>query len=82
MMDSLTENMREQITLADDVRRLCGAVREGERRAGVGTGAVDGSLVKERNESVKGNDRVHVSKWNAIRKCSYAFCPSATGHRI
>ena len=23
-----------------------------------------------------------VSKWNAIRKCSYAICPTATGHRI
>ena len=48
MMDSLTENMRKKITLADDVRRLCGAVRKGEIRAGVGTGAVDGSLGKER----------------------------------
>ena len=25
---------------------------------------------------------LHVSKWNAIRKCSYAICPAATGHRI
>ena len=25
---------------------------------------------------------LHVSKWNAIRKCSYAICPTATGHRI
>ena len=33
----------------------------GERRAGVGTGAVEGSLGEERNESVKGKDRVHVS---------------------
>ena len=24
----------------------------------------------------------YVSKWNAIRKCSYAICPAATGHRI
>ena len=33
-------------------------MRKGERRAGVGTGAVEGSLGKERNESVKGKDRV------------------------
>ena len=25
---------------------------------------------------------LHVSKWNAIRKCSYAMCPAVTGHRI
>ena len=25
---------------------------------------------------------LHVYKWNAIRKCSYAICPAATGHRI
>ena len=25
---------------------------------------------------------LHVSKWNAIRKCSYAICPAVTGHRI
>ena len=25
---------------------------------------------------------LHVSKWNAIRKCSYAICPAATGYRI
>ena len=29
---------------------------EGERRAGVGTGAVEGSLGEERNESVKSKD--------------------------
>ena len=57
-------------------------MRKGERRAGVGTGAVEGSLVKERNESVKGKDRVGVSKWIAIMKCSYAICPAATCHRI
>ena len=57
-------------------------MRKGERRAGVGTGAVEGSLEKERNESIKGKDRVHVSKWNAIRKCSYVICPADTGHRI
>ena len=37
MMDSLTE----KCTLADAVRRLCGAVRKGEIRHGVGTGAVE-----------------------------------------
>ena len=40
-----------------------------ERRTGVRTGAVAGSLGKERNESVEGKYRVHVPKWNAIRKC-------------
>ena len=35
-------------------------MRKEERRAGVGTGAVDGSLGKERNESVWGKDRVHL----------------------
>ena len=40
MMDSLTENS-EKRTLADDVRRRCGALCKGERRAGVGTGAVE-----------------------------------------
>ena len=25
---------------------------------------------------------LQVSKWNDIRKCSYAICPAATGHRI
>ena len=57
-------------------------MRKRERRAGVGTGAVEGSHGEERNESVDGKDRVHVSKWNSIRKCSYAFCLAATGHRI
>ena len=37
-------------------------MRKGERRAGVATGAVEGSLGEERNESVEGKDRVHVSK--------------------
>ena len=41
---------------------------KGERRAGVGTGAVEGSLGEEREESVKSKDIVHVSEWNAIRK--------------
>ena len=34
---------------------------KGERRVGVGTGAVDGSLGEERNASVKSKDGVHVS---------------------
>ena len=41
-------------------------------RAGVGTGAVEGGLGEERNESVKSKDRVgpiHVPEWNAVRKC-------------
>ena len=57
-------------------------MRKGERRTGVGSGAVDGSLAEERNESVEGKDRVHVSEWNAISNCSYAICLAATGHRI
>ena len=44
-------------------------MRKGERRAGVGTGAVEGSLGEEGNESVNSKDRVPVSEWNAIRKC-------------
>ena len=36
---------------------------KGERRAGVGTGAVEGSLGEERNESVKSKARVHVSEY-------------------
>ena len=48
--------------MADDVRGRCGTVRKGEIRAGVGIG-------EERSESVKSKDRVHVSEWNAIRKC-------------
>ena len=35
-------------------------MRKGERRAGVGTGAVEGSLGEERNESVKSKDRVYM----------------------
>ena len=53
-------------------------MRKGQRRAGVETGAEEGSLGEERNESVEGKDRVHVPKWNSIRKCSYAICPAAT----
>ena len=41
---------------------------KGERRAGVGTGALEGSLGEERNESVKSKDRVHASEWNAMGK--------------
>ena len=44
-------------------------VRKGERRTGVGTGAVEGSLGEKRNESVNSKDRAHVSEWNAIRTC-------------
>ena len=44
-------------------------MRKGEIRAGVGTGAVEGSLGEESNENVKDTDRVHVAEWNAIRKC-------------
>ena len=35
------------------------------------TGAVEGSLEEEMNESVKSKNRVglHVYEWNAIRKC-------------
>ena len=44
-------------------------MRKGEIRAGVGTGVVEGSLGEERSERVKSKDRVHVSEWNAIRKC-------------
>ena len=47
-------------------KNCIGACETRERRAGVGTGAVEGSLGKERNESVEGKDRVHVPKWNAI----------------
>ena len=65
MMDSLTENIRKeapwQMMFADDVVLWA-------RRAGVGTGAVDGSLGEERNKSVKSKDRVYVSEWNDIRK--------------
>ena len=44
-------------------------MRKGEKRAGVGSGAVKGSLGEEMDESVKSKDRVHVSERNAIRKC-------------
>ena len=53
-------------------------MRKGERRAGVGTGAVEGRLGEERNESVKSKDRVHVSEWNAIRKMQSAQLPQVT----
>ena len=41
-------------------------MRKGERRAGVGTGALERSLGEERNESVKSKYIVHVSEWHAI----------------
>ena len=41
-------------------------MRNEERRAGVRTGSLDGSLGEERNKSVKSKDRVHVSEWKAI----------------
>ena len=44
-------------------------MRKGERRAGVGTGAVEGSLGEDRNESCRDKYRVHVSEGNANRKC-------------
>ena len=40
-----------------------------ERRAGVGTGPVEGSPGEERNETVKRKDRVYVSEWKANTKC-------------
>ena len=46
---------------------------QGGKRDGVGTGAVEGSLGKYRNASVKGKNRVHVSKWNVIRNFPYAI---------
>ena len=36
--------------MADDVRRWCGALCKGERRPGIGTGAVEASIVKERTK--------------------------------
>ena len=38
-----------------------------------GNGAVEGSLGEERGESVKSKDRVHMSEWNASRKCQCAI---------
>ena len=57
---------QKRSTLTDDVRGWCGAVHKGDRRAGVGTGAVQGSLGEVRNESVKSKNRVKVPAWNAI----------------
>ena len=42
-------------------------MRKGERRAGVGTGAVDGSLGEERNESVTSKDRMERNLPNCHR---------------
>ena len=55
-------------------------MRKGERRAGVRTGSVEGSLGEERNESVNGKYIVHVSKWNAIRSIhmQFAHVPQVT----
>ena len=55
-----------QMMFADDVV-LCARDNDGLQLTLIG--AVEGSLGEERNESVKGNDRVHVPEWNAIRKC-------------
>ena len=57
------------------------ALRKGERLVGVGTGAVEGSLGQESNESIKTEDIVNVPEWNAIRKCKDAICTAATGHQ-
>ena len=38
-----------------------------------------GILGEESNGSFKSKDRVHVSEWNATRKCLDAVCPAATG---
>ena len=61
--------------MVDDV-----AGRKGERRAGVGTGAVEGSPGEERNESVKSKDRVHVSEWKPLGSVNmqYAQLPQVT----
>ena len=40
------------------------------------------AALEKRGMEVSRAKRVHVSKWNAIRKCSCAICPAATGHRI
>ena len=37
---------QKRSTLSDDVRGCCGAVRKGEIRDELGTGAVEGSLVE------------------------------------
>ena len=50
----------------------------GEIHVGVGTGAEDGSLAEERNESVKSKYSVHVSGWSAIRKMRSAQLSQVT----
>ena len=82
MMDSLTETSEDkkpwQMMFADDVV-LC--VREKDVME-LELEQWREAIRKERNESVMGKERIHVSKCNAIRKCSYVICPAATGHRI
>ena len=48
-------------------------MRKGERRAGSGTGSAEESLREERNTNVKCKNRVHISEWNACKKCQYAI---------
>ena len=59
-------------------------MRKGESRAGVRTGAVEGSLGEERKENVKSKDGEHGSGWNAIMKLVFydAISLADTGHRI
>ena len=69
MMDSLTENIRKEApshTMFADGVVLCAREKDVLR---LGTWAVEGSLGKARDESVKSKNRVHLSEWNAIRKC-------------
>ena len=66
---------QKRSTLADDVRRWCGSVRKGKRRAGVGTGAVEGSLGEGRNESIKSKHRVHVyMNGTPLGRCNVPSC--------
>ena len=57
---------KKRSTLADDVRGLCEAVRKGERRAGVGTGAVEGSLGEDRNNSNNNNSCLFYSDHSCL----------------
>ena len=69
--DGFTDGKHQKrSTSADDVRGRCGAVRKGEMRAGVGTGAVEGSIGEERNESVKRTQ----CGWNNWRKMAGVLC--------
>ena len=82
MMDSLTENIRKS-TLAGDVSddvELCARkkdVMELELTQWREALEKRGMIVSRAN-----TEYMTVYKWNAIRKCSYAICPAATGHRI